>query len=114
MSAISSVTRAIVTAAGSIPVTVHCKQRAGGFEPRADSAGKHRCAGPSRFSGPSDPWAKRVREGRSEQMTWQSWVPQGAPGGGFQGGPAIVSRNNSVCNIYVRGADNALWQRAFF
>jgi hypothetical protein len=47
-------------------------------------------------------------------MTWQSWVPQGAPGGGFQGGPAIVSRNTSVCNIYVRGADNALWQRAFF
>ena len=47
-------------------------------------------------------------------MTWQSWVPQGAPGGGFQGGPAIVSRNTGVCNVYVRGADNALWQRAFF
>jgi hypothetical protein len=45
---------------------------------------------------------------------WQSWFPHGTPASGFVGGPAIVSRNNSVCNIYVRGADNALWQKAFF
>ena len=47
-------------------------------------------------------------------MTWTGWTSHGAPVGGFSGGPAIVSRNNSVCNIYVRGADNALWQKAFF
>ena len=26
----------------------------------------------------------------------------------------MISRNGSVCNIYVRGADNALWQKAWF
>jgi hypothetical protein len=45
---------------------------------------------------------------------WQPWFPHAAPPDGFVGGPAIVSRNNSVCNLYVRGADNALWQRTFF
>ena len=29
---------------------------------------------------------------------------------GFIGLPAVVSRNPSVCNVYVRGGDNALWQ----
>ena len=24
----------------------------------------------------------------------------------------MISRNNAVCNIYVRGNDNALWQKA--
>ncbi|NKX53132.1 hypothetical protein HGG74_00995, partial [Arthrobacter sp. E918] len=47
-------------------------------------------------------------------MSWSGWTSHGAPAGGFAGGPAIVSRNTSVCNIYVRGNDNALWQRAFF
>lgn len=47
-------------------------------------------------------------------MTWSSWTAQGTPGVGLVGGPAIVSRNNGVCNIYVRGSDDALWQRAFF
>ena len=26
----------------------------------------------------------------------------------------MISRNGSVCNIYVRGGDNALWQKAWF
>ncbi|TFD45172.1 hypothetical protein E3T55_19315 [Cryobacterium frigoriphilum] len=47
-------------------------------------------------------------------MTWNSWFSHGAPTAGFTGGPSIVSRNNAVCNIYVRGGDNALWQKAFF
>ena len=45
---------------------------------------------------------------------WSGWTSHGAPGGGFAGTPAIVSRNPGVCNIYVQGADNALWQKAFF
>ena len=45
---------------------------------------------------------------------WSGWTSHGAPGGGFIGAPAIVSRNPAVCNIYVQGADNALWQKAFF
>ena len=45
---------------------------------------------------------------------WSGWVALGRPPGGFSGAPAVVSRNNAVCNIYVRGADNALWQRAFW
>ena len=45
---------------------------------------------------------------------WSRWVPLGVPAGGFSGAPAVISRNGSVCNIYVRGADNALWQKAWF
>ena len=26
----------------------------------------------------------------------------------------MISRNNAVCNIHVRGTDNAPWQRAWF
>jgi hypothetical protein len=45
---------------------------------------------------------------------WSSWVSLGAPPGGFVGAPTTISRNSSVCNLYVRGADNLLWQRAFY
>ena len=45
---------------------------------------------------------------------WSGWVAQGAPAVGFTDAPAVISRNGSVCNIYVRGADNALWQKAYF
>jgi len=45
---------------------------------------------------------------------WSGWFALGAPAGGFQGAPAVISRNNTVCNIYVRGTDNALWQKAWF
>jgi hypothetical protein len=45
---------------------------------------------------------------------WSGWFNLGAPAGGFTGGPATISRNKDVCNVYVRGADNALWQRAYF
>lgn len=45
---------------------------------------------------------------------WSGWVPLGAPPGGFQGAPPVISRNSAVCNIHVRGSDKALWQRAWF
>jgi len=45
---------------------------------------------------------------------WSAWTPLGQPPGGFLGAPSTVSRNSKVCNIYVRGADNALWQRAYW
>ncbi len=45
---------------------------------------------------------------------WSGWVALGAPAGGFVGAPSVISRNSAVCNIYVRGADNALWQKAWF
>jgi hypothetical protein len=45
---------------------------------------------------------------------WSSWVAHGAPPGGFNGAPAAISRNSAVANIYVRGNDNALWQKAWF
>ena len=45
---------------------------------------------------------------------WSGWFNLAAPSGGFTGGPATISRNKDVCNIYVRGADNALWQRAYY
>ncbi|MBD0272213.1 MAG: matrixin family metalloprotease [Acetobacteraceae bacterium] len=44
---------------------------------------------------------------------WSGWVALGAPPVGFAGAPSVVSRNAEVCNIYVRGNDNALWQQAF-
>ncbi|MFZ1411855.1 MAG: hypothetical protein WAS07_10385 [Micropruina sp.] len=47
-------------------------------------------------------------------MTWSGWFNLGAPTGGFNAGPATISRNKDVCNIYVRGTDNALWQRAWY
>ena len=49
-----------------------------------------------------------------KQVGWSGWVALGAPTGGFAGAPAVISRNGTVCNIYVRGADNALWQKAWF
>jgi hypothetical protein len=46
---------------------------------------------------------------------WSGWIPLGAPPAvGFVGGPVTISRNSTVCNIYVRGGDNALWQRAYW
>ena len=45
---------------------------------------------------------------------WSPWFALGNPAGGFQGDPATISRNSTVANIYARGADNALWQRAWF
>ena len=44
---------------------------------------------------------------------WSGWVWQGAPPGGIVGAPATVSRNPAVCNVYARGTDNALWQKAY-
>ena len=49
-----------------------------------------------------------------KQVGWSGWVALGAPAGGFAGAPAVISRSGTVCNIYVRGADNALWQKAWF
>ena len=48
------------------------------------------------------------------QASWSGWVALGGPPGGMQGPPAAVSRNDRVDNVYVRGADNALWQKAWF
>ena len=45
---------------------------------------------------------------------WRGWFPLGAPAPGFAGRPATVSRNPQVCNVYVRGKDNALWQLAWY
>jgi hypothetical protein len=44
---------------------------------------------------------------------WRGWFPLGRPCA-FVGRPATVSRNPQVCNVYVRGKDNALWQLAWF
>ncbi len=47
-------------------------------------------------------------------MGWSGWFDLGGPPGGFAGGPATISRNGSVDNVYVRGNDDALWQKAWF
>jgi hypothetical protein len=47
-------------------------------------------------------------------MSWSGWFNLGAPAGGFAEGPATISRNKDVCNVYVRGNDNKLWQRAYY
>ena len=44
---------------------------------------------------------------------WSGWINLGKPTGGFGGRPATVSRSSQYCNVYVRGADNALWGRAW-
>ena len=44
---------------------------------------------------------------------WSGWFGLGGPPGGMLGPPATVSRNRDVCNVYARGADNALWQLAW-
>lgn len=45
---------------------------------------------------------------------WSGWVPLGAPAAGMVEGPVTISRNGSVCNVYVWGGDNALWQGAYY
>ena len=45
---------------------------------------------------------------------WSGWFNIGAPAGGFTGGPVTISRNSQACNVYVRGNDNALWQRPYY
>jgi len=45
---------------------------------------------------------------------WSGWFNLGRPSVGFTGGPATISRNKDVCNIYVWGTDNALWQRDYY
>ena len=45
---------------------------------------------------------------------WKGWFNIGAPPGGFAGAPATISRNKDVCNVYVRGNDNKLWQRPYY
>ena len=45
---------------------------------------------------------------------WSRWTPQGRPAVDVLGAPATVSRNSRVANIYVRGSDNMLWQRAYY
>ncbi|MDN3497013.1 hypothetical protein QL996_13810 [Planococcus sp. APC 4015] len=47
-------------------------------------------------------------------MSWSGWFDIGSPPGGFRGGPATISRNKDVCNVYVRGVDDKLWQRAYY
>ncbi len=43
---------------------------------------------------------------------WSAWAALGAPPAGFVGGPA-VSQGPVTCDLFVRGQDNALWQRSF-
>ena len=47
-------------------------------------------------------------------MGWSAWIPMGSPPGGFAGRPAALSRNSEVANVYVRGADDTLWQLAYW
>ena len=42
-----------------------------------------------------------------------AWNALGRPDPGFTDGATVVSRRADYCNIYVRGNDGALWQRAF-
>ena len=59
-------------------------------------------------------WGDRMAVYALYPHGWSPWVWLGAPAGNIQGAPAVISRNTSVCNIYARGADNALWQRAWY
>jgi hypothetical protein len=43
---------------------------------------------------------------------WSAWAALGAPPGGFVGGPAI-SDDAATCDLFVRGRDNALWQKSY-
>ncbi|TNC46271.1 hypothetical protein FHG66_19210, partial [Rubellimicrobium rubrum] len=45
---------------------------------------------------------------------WSNWNALGAPSAGFEGAATVVSRNPTVCNVYVRGGDGTLWQRAYY
>src|SRR5262245_30992597 len=47
-------------------------------------------------------------------MGWSVWIPMGAPAGGFTDRPLSIARSPDVTNIYVRGNDNRLWQRAYW
>lgn len=42
---------------------------------------------------------------------WTEWEPLGSPPGGAKGDPALVSTSAGVLDVFVRGADNRLWQR---
>src|SRR5262245_57155274 len=43
-------------------------------------------------------------------MGWSKWVRISGPPGGLNGRPATLSRNPAATSIFVRGADNTLWQ----
>lgn len=42
---------------------------------------------------------------------WTDWTPLGAPPGGAKGDPALISTFPGELLLFVRGADNKLWQR---
>lgn len=58
-------------------------------------------------------WGDRMAVYALYPRGWSPWVWLGAPPGNVVGAPAVVSRNAGACNVYVRGSDNALWQRAW-
>src|SRR5205823_4568496 len=53
-------------------------------------------------------WRKEWTSGTG----WGGWVSLGAAEVGLVGDPVVACRNQNVCNVYVRGGDNALWQLA--
>jgi hypothetical protein len=53
-------------------------------------------------------WAKWWQQGSG----WSAWASLGAPPAGFVGGPAI-SEDATTCDLFVRGGDNALWQKSY-
>jgi hypothetical protein len=44
---------------------------------------------------------------------WRGWASLGSPNGGATGGPCAVSHRPGAVQVYVPGADDALWQRQY-
>jgi hypothetical protein len=44
---------------------------------------------------------------------WRGWDSLGSPNGGVTGGPCAVSHRPGAVQVYVQGADDALWQREY-
>jgi hypothetical protein len=44
---------------------------------------------------------------------WSGWAALAAAEVGFVGDPVVACRNPGVCDVYIRGGDDALWQLAW-
>ena len=44
---------------------------------------------------------------------WSGWIALGEHAGGLRHRPATIARGTGICNVYVRGNDNALWMLAY-
>ena len=60
-------------------------------------------------------WRRTCNAPTCSPTQWSAWASEpGAPPPGAQDRPAAISMRSGRIDVFVRGGDNALWQRAWF